>query len=379
MGKIKSQGSAWQWTRRGLLNAMTVALSGVSAPNAGAKPKHKLRVRLGVDSHTLRDFHWNAFGLLDYAAGMRLNTVQFTDLLHIGTLEEVRNNSYLRRVRVRAEELGIGLEMGIRGVCPPLPNFDPKYGTAPEQLGLAIRIAKILGARSVRCVMGQAKFRREYGPFEQYIGPMIDVCQAVRDEALRAGVKIAVETHQDLRATALRELVRTAGTDYVGVCYDSGNAMYVLEDPLDTLEILAPHIVTSHIRDSALWKHPRGAVFQWTAMGDGSVGIDRVVHRFCELCPEVSLNLEIITGDPPEILNYMEAEFWPTFETVPASEFVRFLKRVEEGVPPMAGMIVPANAPNDPSYKEAYRQQQKVDFERSVKYCREVLGISWGA
>ena len=32
-----------------------------------------------------------------------------------------------------------------------------------------------------------------------------------------------------------------------------------------TLEVLAPYTVTTHIRDSAVWEHPRGAAAQWVA------------------------------------------------------------------------------------------------------------------
>lgn len=50
---------------------------------------------------------------------------------------------------------------------------------------------------------------------------------------------------------------------------------------------------------------------------------------------------------------------------------------VEKGQPFMAGMMVPNNARREPAYQEAVKQQQRVDFERSVKYCREELGVAW--
>jgi hypothetical protein len=40
-------------------------------------------------------------------------------------------------------------------------------------------------------------------------------------------------------------------------------------------------------------------------------------------------------------------------------------------------MMVPDNSRREPAYQEAVKQQQRVDFERSVKYCREELGVAW--
>lgn len=365
------------WSRRSVLSGMALAPAMAGSGAAAESPPKRLNVRLGVDTYTLRALRWKAFEMLDYASKTGLDSVQFSELPHLGTMEEAQDESYLKRVRAHAEKLGIKIEAGTWGVCPTNPGFNRKYGTAPEQLGTAIRVASILGSNTVRCVMGSGNLRKKDGPLEKHVEAMIGVCRAVRDNALSAGVKIAIETHKDLRADEMRDLVEAAGKEYVGVCLDTGNAMEVLEDPLQTVEVLAPYTVTTHFRDSALFPHPRGAAFQWTAMGDGSVGIDRVARKFAELCPGVSMNLEIITGRPPAVLPYKEQEFWQGFENVRARDFVRFLNLVENGQPLMAGMMVPDNDRRNPAYAEAEKQQQRVDFERSVKYCREVLGVAW--
>ena len=56
------------------------------------------------------------------------------------------------------------------------------------------------------------------------------------------------------------------------------------------------------MRDSAVFEHPRGAAAQWVALGDGSVDFVRFVERYRQLCPTASMQLEIITGRPPEVL-----------------------------------------------------------------------------
>ena len=344
--------------RRTLLAGALLARVAAAAP---------LRLRLGVDSYTLRAWRWDAIQLLDYAARIGLEAVQFSELPHVARpMEKATDESFLKQVRAHAERLGIRLEMGTWGVCPTSRAFQPKYGAAHEQLGLAIHVASLLGAESVRCVLGNQIERTANGPIERHIETLIGVCRAVRDQALRARVKIAIENHKDLRAGELRYLIEQAGPDYVGVCLDTGNPIPVIEDPLQTVETLAPYAVTSHFRDTALWKDSRGAAFQWVAMGEGNVGIDRVVGEFARRCPEVSLNLEIITGRSPEVLPCLEPDFWKAFEKVKASDLARFLALAERGRPADSG-------PSGISEAE----RQRLDLERSVRYCREKLGVRW--
>jgi sugar phosphate isomerase/epimerase len=346
---------------------------------AAARSGEAIKLRLGIDTYTLRALRWKALELLDYAAATKIEVVQFSEWPHLGTFEQVQDDSYLKSLRAHADKLGLEIEMGTWTVCPTNPRFPSKYGTAPEQLRFAIHIASVLGSKSVRCVMGSGDLRLANGPLEKHVESMIGACRAVRDEALAAGVHIAIENHKDLRATEMRDLVEAAGPDHVGVCLDTGNAIEVLENPVDTVEVLAPYAVTSHFRDTALWKHPRGAAFQWTAMGDGGIGIGDVVRKFAELCPAAPLNLEIITGRPPKVIPYREPEFWKAFPNLTARDFLRFVELVERGQPSMAGMVVPSNAAREPAYREAVKQQQRVDFERSVKYCRDELHVAWNA
>ena len=80
-----------------------------------------------------------------------------------------------------------------------------------------------------------------------------------------------------MQACELKTLIEEAGKDYVGACLDTGNPMWVMEDPLLTLEVLGPYTVTTHIRDSVVFEHPRGAAAQWVALGDGIVDFKKFV------------------------------------------------------------------------------------------------------
>jgi sugar phosphate isomerase/epimerase len=151
--------------------------------------------------------------------------------------------------------------------------------------------------------------------------------------------------------------------------------MWLLEDPLLTLEILGPYVVTTHIRDSALYEHPRGAAFQWVALGDGSMELARIVALFKQVCPQAAMQLEIITGRPPQVLPYLEADFWKAFPKLPASDFARFVALAKRGHPFAGAMLVAGTARQPPEYEAAITLQQRLDLERSLEYAKKTLGV----
>jgi len=327
-------------------------------------------MRLGVDIYSLRFQGWDAFEHLEYAHGLGLDVVHFSDLNPFESLEE----GYLRQVKDRADELGIGIEAGMLSICPTSTIFSDEQGTAVEQVCQMLHIAHVLGSPILRCVLGNRADRHTELPLEAHIEATVETCRAVRDLALELGIMLAIENHGgDMQGRELKALIEEAGPDYVGACIDSGNALWVAESPFVTLEHLAPYVVTSHVRDTAVWEHPRGAAVQWMAMGDGSVGIEEWDRQFQEQCGDSCFTLEIITGGPPRVLNYLEPEFWEAYPHTPASEFAQFLKLVREGQPFVGPMLTtgPGEVPTE--YQAALAVQQRLDLERSVKYCQEVL------
>jgi hypothetical protein len=152
--------------------------------------------------------------------------------------------------------------------------------------------------------------------------------------------------------------------------------MWVVEDPMVSLEVLAPFTVTTHIRDSIVFEHERGAAAQWVALGDGCIDFKAFVARYRELCPGAVMQLENITGRPPQILPYLEEDFWKAFPKASAQEFARFVALAKRGRPLMTSMVVadvPGKRPAE--YDAALREQQRVDLERGLEYAKKVLDV----
>jgi sugar phosphate isomerase/epimerase len=243
--------------------------------------------------------------------------------------------------------------------------FEPAQGTAEQQLSRMIDSAKIVGSQIVRCVLGSADDRKP-GPIEAHIADTIKVLKNIRSKAEGEGIKIAIENHAgDMQARELKTLIEGAGTDFVGVCLDSGNPLWTLEDPHLTLETLHPYVLTSHVRDSAVWQVPRGTAVTWVQMGRGNVEIDSYVRKYVELCPGKALSMEsILLG--PRIFPYREPAFWDAYRKTPAWEFVRYLELAERGKP----------YKDEPGESSNPLERERLALEESLAHTKKLLGRS---
>lgn len=331
-----------------------------AAPLAMAAPAPA--VKLGIDLFSLRAQNWTPFQLLDYSAKLAAKVVHFSEIRFIGNLEP----DNLRAVRRYAEERGIEIEIGMKSICPTSKMFDAKAGAAEEQIGRMLDSATLAGSHIVRAVLGSADDRRP-GPIEKHIESTVKVLRNVRAKVQDHNLKIAIENHAgDMQAHELKQLIEEAGKDFVGACLDSGNPLWTLEDPHLTLETLHPYVLTSHVRDSAVWRVPEGAAVSWVRMGQGNVGIDDYCRKYAELCPGRALSLESIVTNP-RVYPFRDPKFWEAYRDVPAWSFARFLEIADRGKP----------RPAEPraANPEAARQREREDLEASIDYTRKLLGL----
>jgi sugar phosphate isomerase/epimerase len=363
----ENTGGELKLKRRTFLNAAAaMAAAQIVAPQSGSG------IRLGFDSYSLRALNWKAPQLIDYAAGLKLDSIQLSSLSDYETLDA----AYLQKLKDQATRLGIQIDGGIGCICSSSESWKTNVGTPQEYLLRGIAVAKAVGATSMRCFMGSSVDRLGKLPIEAHIENTVKALKSVRRQALDSRVKIAVENHSgDMQARELKVLIEEAGKDYVAACLDTGNPMWVVEDPLVTLEVLGPYTVTTHIRDSVVFEHPRGAAAQWVALGDGCVDFRRFVARFRDLCPNATMQLENITGRPPKVLPYLEPDFWKAFPKANAAEFARFVALAKNGHPLMTTMVVEDGGKQTPEYEAALRQQQRIDLERGFEYAKNTLGI----
>jgi sugar phosphate isomerase/epimerase len=294
-----------------------------------AEPNQLPRVPLGVCDHALRAMKPTADQVLDYAIEQRLDAVQLNSLRPL----ESRDDAYLRHLREKAAGKDIGFYLGAGSISDRSTRFRDNWGTGRELLREGIRVAAALDSPIVVCRIGTIEDRFTEGGIEPHVEAVIKTMTSLRAEALDAGVKFAFENHAgDLRTEELLPLIEETGTDICGAMLDFGNAIWAMEDPINTIERLGRNILCVSVRDVMLWETDDGATMQWTAVGDGLMDFPLYARRVAELCPGVPFAVESISNSPRPI-PFLTDEFWTGFPNLPASGIADFLKMLRRGEP----------------------------------------------
>jgi sugar phosphate isomerase/epimerase len=326
--------------------------------------------------HASRLAAWQAAGVelgsIDGSVGgNQFTPVQFLD--YLGSIKltwamislpaaVVGDEAAIRQIREHADRLGIKLQLAHGSVCPSSRSFNAKLGTVEEQLTRALKASQIFGASCMRCILGGDPERPQ---IEMHIDDMVKAIRPLRSRIADSGVKLAVENHGgDLQAREMKMMIEAVGRDVMGVCLDSGNPVWMLEDPHMTLEMLIPYADTCHVRDSAVWKTPEGIAVRWVNMGEGNVDIDGWIGKFIQAKPGLPIIFENLVSARPRVHAIYDAKFWDNWRQMPASEFSRFLTLADKGTPKPA---VPL-----PAGKTA-GQQRIEDLETCVRYTRDLL------
>jgi len=354
--------------RREFVSTLALATAAVTAGSAAlshAQPA-KRGIKLGLDNFALRAMKWKAAQLIDYSASLKLDSLFISDLDAL----ESKDDAYLKKTRAHAEEKGLQIHLGTWSICPTSVSFRKNWGTADEHLSLGIRCAKALGSPVLRVVLGNRDDRNTPGGIEARIADTVAVLRAHRSECLDAGVKVAIENHAgDMQAWEVVSLIEQAGKDFVGANLDSGNALWTMEDPIASLEVLGPYALTTSLRDSAVWESANGATVQWTAMGEGNTDLEAYFERFASLCKGVPVHIETISGFNRE-LEYLKRDFWKAWPKAKAEDLARFVALAKKGKPRDTWKPAPGK---DRTLAE--QEYQRGEIERSMTYCKEKLGL----
>jgi sugar phosphate isomerase/epimerase len=314
-------------------------------------------VELGSIDGSVGGNNFTAAQFLDYLSSIKLTWAMIS--LPPAVLAD---EAAVRQVRDHADRLGIKLQLAYGSVCPSARAFNAQLGTVEEQVARALKASQIFGAKCMRCILGGDPERPQ---IEMHIDNMVKAIRPIRARILDAGVKLAVENHGgDLQAREMKMMIEAVGPDVMGVCLDSGNPVWMLEDPHMTLETLIGYAETCHVRDSAVWKTPEGIAVRWVNMGDGNVDIDGWIRKFVQAKPGMPIIFENLVSGNPRVHAIYHPQFWDNWRKMPAADFGRFLAIADKGT---AKPATPR-----PAGKTA-GQQRIDDLEICVRYTRDLL------
>ena len=206
---------------------------------------------------------WNDFQLLDYAADLKMDALFLQDSLDPGKDDP----AHWRKVKAYAADKGLHLETGDRRSAAEEPDA---METSRQRCSRASSLAAAMGSPIVRCLHAGDRAHLPPGSVDQHIETMIRLLKSVRSQAMDANVKFAIENHKDLQAWEMRQVIEGAGKEFVGSYLDTGNPVFVCENPLTTVEVLGPLCADGPSARFGVYETPQGAAVQWVPLGEGS-------------------------------------------------------------------------------------------------------------
>ena len=285
------------------------------------------RNRLGVCTYSY-NIHWKAardgnpkarfkdpLEFLEYCHGLGAGGVQ----IGLGS----RDAAYAAKVRAKAETYGMYFEGQVS-----LPQNDSDAALFDSD----IRAAREAGAEVVRAAMLSGRRYETFDSveaFRQFAEKSWQRLTLAEPIVRKHRVKLAVENHKDWRVTEQLEMLKRLGSEYVGINVDTGNNLALLEDPMETVDALAPFAFTTHLKDMAVQQYQEGFLLSEVPLGEGFLDLNRIIERLRKANSNIRFNLEMITRDPLRIPCLTE-KYWVTLTGVPASALAGALAMIHQ-------------------------------------------------
>ena len=228
-----------------------------------------------------------------------------------------------KQLRAKADDLGQFVE-GIVSL--------PKEKTKLDDFAAAMRTAASVGVAAVRSTIIPGR-RYEYfdslEKFREYESRGRRALELATPICEKYKVPVAVENHKDHRNAERVALFEHISSEYVGACVDTGNSVALLEDPIETIEALAPWAHSVHLKDQAVKAYEDGFLLADIPLGQGCFDLKKMVSILRAAKPNVHFSLELITRDPLKVPTY-SAKYWKTFPDLPASDLARTMRMVRD-------------------------------------------------
>ena len=201
-----------------------------------------------------------------------------------------------------ASKKGVALEMGSRGLTD-------------EHTFQCLETAEKLHSPILRMVIDKPGF-------EPDLTAIIATIKRLIPELRSRNIRLAIENHDRFKAHELREIILSAGNEWVGICLDSVNSMGAGEGFETVSELLMPYTINLHLKDFKIFRvsHKMGFVIEGRPAGKGMLNIPGLVSSLSAKGGCNSAILELWT--PPET----EIEETIRKEDKWANESIEYLK-----------------------------------------------------
>lgn len=242
------------------------------------------------------------FEVLDQAAALGLDVVQYADNMPLDTFSEADHH----KLYEIAQSKGIALELGTQ--C-----FDA------DEVERYLVIGQRLHAKIMRVALDAEDSHLPVPELAEQLRPLLD-------KARNAGMRIAIENHFNYPSPRMVELLDVVGDTTLGVCLDVANSICAGEWPHETVKMLAPYTINLHLKDYVIQPDTYGVGFyiHGVPLGQGRAPIPWILDQLTHCPKDMSVILEHWLPRGDDTVNARAQEQpWLEQTVAAAKEFIK--------------------------------------------------------
>jgi sugar phosphate isomerase/epimerase len=281
--------------------------------------------------------------------------------IHGDIAGEAETRADIGKIRARAEQLDMYIEAMV-----PLPNgddtsaFEQSLKDAQAVGAVALRAA-CLGTRRYESFASASDWQAHVARSHQSLAAAVPLLEQYK-------IPMGLENHKDWTLDEMLLLMEQYESEYLGVCLDFGNNIALLDDPVVTIERLAPYTVTTHIKNMGVEVTNDGFLLAEVLLGEGYLDIPGLVKMIRQARPEARFLLEMITRDPLRV-PCLTDDYWASFPDRNGLYLARTLRFVQEN---MSSRSLPRISKLS---HEDQLQAEEQNIAACLQYARENLEL----
>jgi 3-oxoisoapionate decarboxylase len=179
-------------------------------------------------------------------------------------------------------------------------------------------------------------------------------------------ITLAIENHQDFHSSELVELSKTVSNELIGVTWDIGNSISVIDTPETFYDNTHNIIKNVHLKDYKVYKSKLGFSLVRCPLGEGYVDYHEVMKKISNNGNIINMSIELGAQSPRQcdIGNQM---YWEKFSDIPIDKehYLTFVNEVVDK--------------DSASYSKPEKTEDEMieselnDIEKSVNNLKQIL------
>jgi sugar phosphate isomerase/epimerase len=180
------------------------------------------------------------------------------------------------------------------------------------------------------------------------------------------GVSLAIENHQDFHSSELLDLSRSISRELIGITWDIGNSVSVLQSPesfyIDTKDIIR----NVHLKDYKVHKEESGISLRRCPLGEGYVDYVNIFKKLKANTKIINMSIEL-GAQSPRYCDINNNKYWEEFSSLSIDKkpFLKYVNGIiDSGTEDFSESVMS---------EEKMIESELYDVEKSVENLKRIF------